>query len=264
MPGAGRPGARARVRGRHCPPRLRSSADPPDPAPPPTASSRSSTATETRIPPASSVARVPPFSSAAIRPSQPPFRLRARSPSRHVRGVGRRPGPVPRRRRSGRRPSVCSARATAASIAGAVTVSRSSRRRTPATSSLSPSTSRSASARAARTASSRSRRALRRSSSAVRSASVARSSAARARSTASAISLLLGPDRRERRLERRLVLGQPARARRRRSRRAARAAPRSRTPASRPGRPIVSRYVGDSVSRSNSTDALRAAGVSWA
>ena len=39
------------------------------------------------MPPASSVARVPPFSSAAIRPSQPPLRLRARSPSRHVRGT---------------------------------------------------------------------------------------------------------------------------------------------------------------------------------
>ena len=42
-----------------------------------------------------------------------------------------------RRRTSGRRSSVCSARDSAASIAGAVTVSRSSRRRTPATSSRS-------------------------------------------------------------------------------------------------------------------------------
>ena len=45
------------------------------------------TATETRMPPASSVARLPPFSIAAIRPSQPPLRLRARSPRRQVWGT---------------------------------------------------------------------------------------------------------------------------------------------------------------------------------
>ena len=50
----------------------------------PSAGTRSSTSTVTRIPPASSVARRPPRSSAAIRPSQPPDRLRARSPSCHV------------------------------------------------------------------------------------------------------------------------------------------------------------------------------------
>ena len=46
----------------------------------PRAGSRSSVWTLIRIPPDSSVARLPPFSSAAIRPSQPPVRLRARSP----------------------------------------------------------------------------------------------------------------------------------------------------------------------------------------
>ena len=39
-----------------------------------------------RMPPASRVARRPSRSSAAMRPSQPPDRLRARSPSCHVRG----------------------------------------------------------------------------------------------------------------------------------------------------------------------------------
>ena len=50
------------------------------------------------MPPASSDARLPPRSSAVIRPSQPPDRLRARSPSRHdgvpraAAAVARRPG----------------------------------------------------------------------------------------------------------------------------------------------------------------------------
>ena len=53
----------------------------------PSAGTRSSTSTVTRIPPASRVARRPPRSSAAIRPSQPPDRLRARSPSCHDRST---------------------------------------------------------------------------------------------------------------------------------------------------------------------------------
>ena len=103
-----------------------------------------------------------------------------------------------------------SVRAMASSMAGAVTVSRSRRWRIPATSVRRPATSRSASSRAALTASSRSLRALRRSSSAARMDSVARDSATRARSTATGDLALLLADRRERRLERLLVLREPA------------------------------------------------------
>ena len=114
------------------------------------------------------------------------------------------------------------------------------------------------------TASSRSRRARRRSSWAARSASAARSSAARARSSAS-LGLALGRlDRGERRLERLLRLGQP---------RAGVAddllgqpeplGDRERLAAAgQADRQAVGRA--DSVSRSNSTAALRAAGVVWA
>ena len=98
--------------------------------------SRSSIATLTRIPPDSSVARLPPFSSAAIRPSQPPLRLRARSPSRQTcstdSGAAAWTGATDP---SGQRASWASARATAASSDGAVTVSRSSARRVALTSS---------------------------------------------------------------------------------------------------------------------------------
>ena len=93
---------------------------------------------------------------------------------------------------------------------GAVTVSRSRRRRIPATSSRRPSTSRSASTRAARTASSRSLRARRRSSSATRIDSAALASASpRPLHGPGDLALLLA-DRRERGLERLLVLGEPA------------------------------------------------------
>jgi len=174
------------------------SADPPDVAsgsrsdpgivPGSDASTRSSTSTVTRIPPASRVARLPPRSSAAIRPSQPPDRLRARSPRRQVRGtIGSGAGSTALSM-TGSRPRSASARPTASSSAETVSDSRSSAWRVVLTSVRRSSTIRSASARAARTASSRSRRARRRSSSATRSCSMARTSARRARSRASLVS----------------------------------------------------------------------------
>ena len=200
-----------------------------------------------------------------IRPSQPPLRLRACSPNRQTCGRagaasrGLASGVEP----SGSRASCASARATAASSDGAVTVSRSSARRVARTSSRSVSTSFSASARAARTASSRSRRARRRSSSAVRRAAAARASAARARSSASLVSPSVSRIRASVSSNARWFSDSRDRA----SATIAGSRPRRSAIANAwlpPGSPIVSLYVGESVSRSNSTDALRAPPVVWA
>jgi hypothetical protein len=76
------------------------------------AGTRSSTSTVTRMPAGLERARAA-RSSAAIRPSQPPLRLRARSPSRHVRRRGRAPA-RPARAAAGQ-PASASARPSAAS-----------------------------------------------------------------------------------------------------------------------------------------------------
>ena len=158
----------------------------------PRAGSRSSVSTLIRIPPASSVARLPPFSSAAIRPSQPPAAAPgaiAEPPDVRRLRRDRLPAPagVPSAGQTGR--AGASARATAASSDGAVTVSalqRAARRPDLVADRLDEPLRLGRGPPA--TASSRSRRARRRSSSAVRRASAARASAARARSSASLVS----------------------------------------------------------------------------
>ena len=230
----------------------------------PSAGTRSSTSTVTRIPPASSVARRPPRSSAAIRPSQPPDRLRARSPSRHGALDGRlaAAGAVLGGRAGARgRASARATRVVEHRRRDGLALERLAGR---ATSSRRSSTIRSASSRAARTASSRSRRARRRSSSAARSASAARSSAARARSSASLVSPSVARIEASVASNERCDSVSRERASADDRARAGRAARRWRTPGCRPAGRSSGGRSATSVSRSNSTAALRAPGVVWA
>ena len=162
---------------------------------------------------------------------------------------GGRRAPEPRPRSA----PASSARSSAASRAGAVTVSRSSVRFVVRTSSRSSSTRRSASERAARTASSRSACAatfLLGHPQGVAGARLGRRALERIARRALGL-----PDRGEGRLERcdsvqarrasaTITSGSPSRS----------AMAKAWLP---PGSPIVRRYVGDSVSRSNSTAAFR-------
>ena len=173
------------------------------------AGSRSSTATVTRIPPASSVAR----RAAPLERRDPalPAAASGSVPARRAARRAARPAAADRLGRLGRREAA--ERLLGAGDRG-VEGRRGHRlalerlRRSPATSSRGSSTSRSASARAARTASSRSRRARRRSSSAV-AQRLGRARLGGPGPLERLARLALGlADRGERRLERALRLGQ--------------------------------------------------------